>query len=83
MYTSQRGREKQEQLRMREREELMDLRRHTEKLRKRARMSLDELDLMFVSSGAAKNGAVAENVEVDASGRSKGTTVRGIPLSEI
>jgi hypothetical protein len=76
-------REKQERLRVREREELMDLRRHTEKLRKRARMSLDELDFMFVSSSAAKNGAVAENVEVDASGELKGVTVRGIPLSEI
>merc|ERR1711871_807392 len=76
-------REKKEQLRLRELEELREMRRHTEKLRKRARISLDELGTMFASSGVAGNNALAQSVEVKASGQSSSFTVRGIPLSEI
>merc|ERR1711871_308763 len=76
-------REKKEQLRMRELEELKQMRRHTEKLRKRARISLDELGTMFASSGAISNNAMAQSVEVKAAGQSSSFTVRGIPLSEI
>merc|ERR1712146_69191 len=47
--------QKQRELRQREREEILEKRRHTEKLRRRARYSLDELGVMFATSGANKN----------------------------
>merc|ERR1712146_577538 len=79
--------QKQRELRQREREEILEKRRHTEKLRRRARYSLDELGVMFATSGANKNKNVvatgSTNLEVGASGLAHGVEIHGIPLSEI